>query len=71
MSAVPHHFQPTPAPERPAWRRALDARIDARAKALEPLAEGMCKRIQRMDALDNALEVRLPNGKPIDFLSTK
>jgi hypothetical protein len=31
----------------------------------------MCKRIQRMDALDNALEVRLPNGKPIDFLSTK
>ncbi len=26
MSAVPHQFQPPP--ERPAWRRALDARID-------------------------------------------
>lgn len=54
-----------------AMDKDLDARIDARAKALEPLAEGMCKRIQRMDALDNALEVRLPNGKPIDFLSIK
>jgi len=54
-----------------AMEKDLDARIDARAKALEPLAEGMCKRIQRMDALDNALEVRLPNGKPIDFLSIK
>ncbi|MFM1783723.1 MAG: hypothetical protein RIS14_1476, partial [Pseudomonadota bacterium] len=28
-------------------------------------------RIQRMNALDNTLEVRLPNGKPIDFFSTK
>ena len=54
-----------------AMEKDLDARIDAREKALEPLAEGMCKRIQRMDALDNALEVRLPNGKPIDFLSIK
>ena len=54
-----------------AMEKDLDARIDARAKALEPLADGMCKRIQRMDALDNALEVRLPNGKPIDFLGIK
>lgn len=54
-----------------AMDKDLDARIDARGKALEPLAEGMCKRIQRMDALDNALEVRLPNGKPIEFLRTK
>lgn len=54
-----------------AMDKDLDARIDARAKAIEPLAEGMCKRIQRMDALDNALEVRLPNGKPIEFLSIK
>jgi hypothetical protein len=54
-----------------AMEKDLDASIDARAKALEPLADGMCKRIQRMDALDNALDVRLPNGKPIDFLSIK
>ena len=54
-----------------AMDKDLDARIDARGKALEPLAEGMCKRIQRMDALDNALEVRLPDGKPIEFLRTQ
>jgi len=35
------------------------------------LGRGMCKRIQCMDVLDNALEVRLPNDKPIDFLSVK
>lgn len=54
-----------------AMDKDLDARIDARGKALEPLADGMCKRIQRMDAFDNALEVRLPNGKPIEFLRTQ
>jgi Protein of unknown function (DUF2884) len=46
----------------------LDERIDKRAKALEPLAETMCKRIQRMDVLDDSLEIRLPNGKPINFI---
>jgi hypothetical protein len=49
----------------------LDKRIEARADALEPLAEGMCKRIQRMNVIDDALEVRLPSGKPIDLLSVK
>lgn len=47
----------------------LDKRIEARADALEPLAEGMCKRIQRMNVIDDALEVRLPSGNPIDLLS--
>ncbi|HWS39853.1 MAG TPA: DUF2884 family protein [Arenimonas sp.] len=46
----------------------LDKQIEARADALEPLAEAMCKRIQKMDAIENALTVRLPNGKPINFL---
>jgi hypothetical protein len=28
----------------------------------------MCKRIQRMDQIDDSLEIRLPDGKPINFL---
>lgn len=46
----------------------LDTRVDARAKALEPLAERMCTRLRRIDALDDALEVRTAGGKPLDLL---
>lgn len=53
-----------------AMDKQLDARVEARARALEPLAEGMCKRIQRMEAIDAALTVRLPDGRPINFLDT-
>lgn len=54
-----------------AMDKQLDARVEARAKALEPLAQAMCNRIQRMDAIDDSLDVRLPNGKPINFLETE
>jgi len=53
-----------------AMDKQLDVRVEARAKALEPLANAMCKRIQRMDAIDDSLEVRLPNGKPINFIES-
>ena len=46
----------------------IDTRVDARAKALEPLADRMCQRLVRMDALDDALEVRLSDGKPLQLL---
>jgi hypothetical protein len=46
----------------------LDARVDARAEALEPLAQSMCSRLRRMDALDDALEVRTADGKRFDLL---
>ncbi len=46
----------------------LDTRVDARAKALEPLAERMCTRLRRIDALDDALDVRRADGKPLDLL---
>lgn len=46
----------------------LDTRVDARAKALEPLAQAMCDRLTRMDALDDALEYRLPGGQPLQLL---
>lgn len=46
----------------------LDTRVDARAKALEPLAQDMCERLRRMDRLDNTLEFRLPDGQPLQLL---
>lgn len=48
--------------------RELDTRVDARAKALEPLAEAMCQRLRKMDDLDNTLEFRLPNGQNLQLL---
>jgi hypothetical protein len=49
--------------------KTLDQRIDARAEALEPLADAMCVRLKRMDALDNALDYRLPGGGRLELLS--
>ncbi len=46
----------------------LDTRVNARAKALEPLAESVCTRLRRIDVLDNGLEVRTADGKPLDLL---
>jgi hypothetical protein len=46
----------------------LDTRVEARAKALEPLALQMCDRLVRMDALDDALEYRLPSGDALQLL---
>ena len=49
--------------------QTLDQQVDARAKALEPLADSMCQRLKRMDALDNALDYRLPGGGRVELLS--
>lgn len=46
----------------------LNHKVDARAKALEPLAENMCQRLRRMDGIDDSLEFRLPNGEPLQLL---
>jgi len=49
--------------------QTMDHEIDARSKALEPLADSMCQRLKRMDAIDNALDYRLPNGGRLELLS--
>ena len=48
--------------------RELDERVDKRAKALEPLAERMCERLRRMDALDDGIEWRPAAGAPLQLL---
>lgn len=53
----------------------LDARIEAivepRAKALERSADELCRRMEALDAIDNALEYRLPGGKPLHLLEVR
>lgn len=49
----------------------LEVKVDARAKQLEPLAEAMCHRMERMDSIDNQIEYRLPNGDRIEFLKVR
>lgn len=53
----------------------LDARIEAvvepRAKALERNAEALCRRMEALDAIDDALEYRLPDGRPLSLLTVE
>jgi len=48
--------------------RELDSKVEARADALEPLADAMCKRLRRIDELDDEIEYRLPDGKRLQLL---
>lgn len=53
----------------------LDSRIEAivepRAKALERDAEALCQRMEALDALDDALEYRLPDGRTLSLLTVE
>ena len=48
--------------------KELDVKVEARAKTLEPLAEGMCQRMKTIDRLDDELEYRLPDGGRLELL---
>jgi hypothetical protein len=49
----------------------IEARIKPRADALEIRARALCQKMESLDAIDNALEYRLPGGKPLDLLQIK
>lgn len=49
----------------------IEARIQPRADALEVRARALCRKMESLDAIDNALEYRLPSGKPLDLLRIK
>jgi len=51
--------------------KEIEARIKPRADALERNAEGLCKRMEGLDRIDNALEYRQRNGEPLDLLQVK
>jgi hypothetical protein len=51
--------------------RELERKVENRAEALEPLADAMCKRLDRIDDLDDSLEYRLPNGDSLQLLRVR
>jgi len=51
--------------------RDIEASVEAPAKALEARVDALCPRVQALDRLDNQLELRLPNGEPLNLLRVK
>lgn len=49
----------------------IQARIEPRVHTLEKNAEGLCRRMEALDRIDNALEYRLDNGTPLNLLQVK
>ncbi|HBK46435.1 MAG TPA: hypothetical protein DDZ67_08380 [Xanthomonadaceae bacterium] len=42
--------------------------VEPQARKLRPQAEKLCRRMQELDEIDNALAYRLPGGQPLDLL---
>jgi len=51
--------------------RKIEAQIEPRAKALEKRADQLCLRMLALDALDNALAYRLPDGSALNMLDAR
>ena len=49
----------------------IEARIEPRAKALEKSADALCRRMESLDRIDNALDYRLPGGDALELLEVK
>lgn len=46
----------------------IEAHVEQRAAQLEARAEALCPRVAELDAIDNALELRLADNRPLDLL---
>ena len=49
----------------------IEARVDPRARSLERRADALCQHMQALDEIDDALDYRLPDGRPLDLLDAK
>lgn len=49
----------------------IEARVRPRAQALEHRADALCRRMEALDGLDDALEFRLPGGQPLNLLESR
>jgi hypothetical protein len=49
----------------------IEARIQPRADALEVRARDLCRKMEALDSIDNALEYRLPDGRALDLIELK
>ena len=51
--------------------KEVERRVEPRARLLEARAEQLCKRMQDLDAIDDALAYRLPDGGRLDLIDAK
>jgi len=49
----------------------IDAKVKVRAEALEPLAQSLCQRTKRLDAIEGGMSMRLSDGTTLDLLQTE
>ncbi|MBS7457999.1 DUF2884 family protein [Coralloluteibacterium stylophorae] len=45
--------------------KEIEARVEDRAEALEPMADALCERARRMEAVQSELELRTADGAPL------
>jgi hypothetical protein len=51
--------------------KEVERRVEPRAKLLEARAEQLCRRMESLDEIDDALAFRLPDGDRLDLLDAK
>jgi hypothetical protein len=51
--------------------KEIERRIEPQTKQLEQRAEALCRHMEALDAIDDALAYRLPDGSRLDLLDTK
>ncbi len=49
----------------------IDEKVEPRAKALEARAQSLCRRMEALDRIDDALEFRLADGQPLNLLEAR
>jgi hypothetical protein len=49
----------------------IEALIEPRAKALEKNADALCRRMESLDRIENALDYRLPGGRALELLEVE
>ncbi len=51
--------------------KEIEASVEAPARALESRVNALCPRVEELDRLENQLELRLPNGDPLNLLEVQ
>ena len=51
--------------------KEIERRVQPRANQLEKRAESLCRRMEALDAIDDALDYCLPDGSRLDLIDAK
>jgi hypothetical protein len=51
--------------------KEIERRVKPREKQLEARAEDLCRRMEALDAIDDAITYRLPDGRKLDLIDAK